>query len=249
MFPKIFAYLGTGLRQQADLLKKSRRCGICAAVFNTSEPYCSACAAELLAWTDPFCAKCGALRQTSEDCLECGRVIAPWKGIFFHSEFSGLLRDLIISFKFAANFGCLNMLGELLYNAYLNGRKKGFLNSSPPDILLPVPLHLSRLRWRGFNHSLEMSRKLALKEKLPLRPNAVIKTRSTTPQAQLDFQNRIVALKDVFIANSEEVSGKRVLVIDDVSTTGATISEVSMAVLKAGALSVDVLLLAKTSIE
>lgn len=114
------------------------------------------------------------------------------------------------------------------------------------DVLVPVPLHLERLRWRGFNQAALLARRLARQWALPLDPFGLTRTRATPPQVGLDETERRRNVAGAFaVPRPERVRRRRILLIDDVYTTGATVNECARVLKRAGARRVDVLVLAR----
>jgi ComF family protein len=114
------------------------------------------------------------------------------------------------------------------------------------DIMLPVPLHVQRLRWRGFNQAQLLARPLAHAAGVRLDPYSLERVRPTRPQVELDEKERRHNVAGAFrVLRPKAVAGRRVLLVDDVYTTGATVDECSRVLLRAGAQSVDVLALAR----
>jgi ComF family protein len=113
-----------------------------------------------------------------------------------------------------------------------------------PDALIPVPLHKKRLRWRGFNQSLLLAERLAEFWKTPLI-EPLARVRNTTPQVRLEPEARLANITGAFsVINEESVRGKRLCILDDVSTTGSTLGECVRVLLEAGAREVRALVLA-----
>jgi competence protein ComFC len=106
------------------------------------------------------------------------------------------------------------------------------------DIIVPVPLHMSRLAERGYNQAQLLSEVLAKEAALPCSPEAVSRQRNTQSQVTLNAMERQINLQDAFQAHPQLVSNKNILLIDDVYTTGATLSACAQAILEAGALAV-----------
>jgi ComF family protein len=114
------------------------------------------------------------------------------------------------------------------------------------DVIIPVPLHVSRLRWRGFNQSQHLALSLASAAGIPLDSFILERVRPTRPQVQLNEAERRRNVARAFhVARPERVRGRRVLLIDDVYTTGATVDECSRVLLRNGCAHVDVLVLAR----
>jgi len=103
-----------------------------------------------------------------------------------------------------------------------------------PDVLIPMPLHPSRLKDRGFNQSAEIAKILARTLNIPIALDACRKTRDTAPQASLPLKERGSNVKGAF-ACSMDLSGKRVAMVDDVMTSGATLNELAKTLAKQGA--------------
>lgn len=115
------------------------------------------------------------------------------------------------------------------------------------DIVVPVPLHIRRLRERGFNQSALLAGSIGKTLGIPVDVFSLKKTRTTPPQVGLTMKERMKNVKGVFQVMEENVvKGRSVLLCDDVFTTGATVSECAHILRKAGAKSVDVLTLART---
>lgn len=108
----------------------------------------------------------------------------------------------------------------------------------PVDVLIPVPLHLKRLSERGYNQAQLLAEYLARASLLPHAPDGVTRTRNTVSQVGLNRQERLTNMVDAFQANTQLVAGKSILLIDDVLTTGATLTGCAQAVRAAGAAAV-----------
>lgn len=113
------------------------------------------------------------------------------------------------------------------------------------DLIIPVPLSPNRRRQRGYNQAEILAIPLALAIQKPLAPHALAKCRETPSQVGQSASERLGNVKDAFIAHSQSVSGHRILLIDDVITTGATLNACAEALFKAGANAVFGLTLAR----
>jgi ComF family protein len=169
--------------------------------------------------------------------------LPPWNDFLFHGIYEGALRELILRGKFNGSLDALESLGRMLAALC----KEHYSTALPPQVLIPMPLHQSRLRERGLDQCLEMARPLARALDIPLRPDLLRRVSTAAPQASLDREAR-KRLRQPFVA-SPEVAGLRILLIDDICTTGATLSRATEALLAAGALSVDVAVVARTSLH
>lgn len=111
--------------------------------------------------------------------------------------------------------------------------------SPPVDLILPIPLHPKRERRRGYNQSALLARHIGEAVGLPVNGRALRRTRHTRPQVTLNPQERLENVQGAFEADSEHVGGRHVLLIDDVFTTGATMSAAAAALQAAGAATVS----------
>lgn len=120
------------------------------------------------------------------------------------------------------------------------------LGAGEYDAVVPVPLHRERLRWRGFNQSLLLARHLAARLDAPVVAHALRRTRSTDPQVDLDESARRVNVAGAFtVVRNHGFHEARVLLVDDVMTSGATVDECARALVRSGAAHVDVHVLAR----
>jgi len=102
-------------------------------------------------------------------------------------------------------------------------------------ILVPIPLNEKRLRWRGFNQAEEIGKYLSEFLKLPLVSNCLLRVKNTYPQVELTAEARKENVKDIFFCqNKREIFGKKILLVDDVYTTGATMEEAARVLKEAG---------------
>ena len=120
----------------------------------------------------------------------------------------------------------------------------------PPDadLLLPLPLHAKRLQERGFNQALEIGRHLARRTGMPLASAVCLRTRNTAPQADLHWRERAKNMRNAFSCTTD-LSGKHVILIDDVLTTGASVGECARTLKLHGAARVTVGVVARTIIN
>ena len=114
------------------------------------------------------------------------------------------------------------------------------------DLVIPVPLHLQRLRWRGFNQSLLLAQAIGRNHHVPVEPFLLERTRPTVPQTELTEKGRRSNVQGAFAVNTpERIQEAHVLLIDDVYTSGATVNECARVLRRNGAAAVDVFTLAR----
>ncbi|MDX2171374.1 MAG: ComF family protein [Deltaproteobacteria bacterium] len=114
------------------------------------------------------------------------------------------------------------------------------------DVIVPVPLHRRRLRWRGFNQSALLARSLAAHTQRAVELRALMRVRATPPQVGLGERDRRRNVARAFaVREPEHLRGRSVLLVDDVMTTGATVNECARVLRRAGATRVEVVVLAR----
>ena len=148
--------------------------------------------------------------------------------------FEGVVRVILHAFKYR---GAVSQAGLLAAAAAV---------AAPADcnVIVPIPLHATRRRERGYNQTLLIAHGLGYRMALPVAPHALERTRATESQARLDRELRFANTLGAFRTRGERLSKSRVLLLDDVVTTGATLSAAAAAVLNAGADSVSLLAVA-----
>jgi ComF family protein len=169
-------------------------------------------------------------------CALCRLGLSGFDEVFTYGSYEGSLRKLIHVFKYGGVQTLARPFGKWL--ALALPREKSF------DLIVPMPLHWRR-RWeRGFNQSALLGREISRRWNVPLR-SVVRRSRSTRPQAGLTNAKRRANVRGVFKVKMR-LEGKRVLLVDDVLTTGATAAACARALKRAGASHVAVLALART---
>ncbi|NCD25210.1 MAG: ComF family protein [Deltaproteobacteria bacterium] len=221
-----------------------RRCQVCAAVLPDARHglLCADCARLLAPRRGGYCPRCGICfadpSASIHACLACRVSAPPWSGVAFHSPYAGVLKDLVHRFKFGRDLGVARLLGELLHDAWL------VHGLDLPDLLVPVPMRPGRLVWRGFNQSVELARMLGRRIGVPVVVDGLTKMRDTVPQSTLNREERSRNVVGVFMASSR-VAGRSVTLVDDVMTTGSTLTACAKACLDAGAACVSVAVLGR----
>lgn len=151
------------------------------------------------------------------------------------------LRHALHRYKYGRDVSLAPLLGGLLHD----------MAPTPGDVdlVVPVPLHLARLRWRGFNQAQLLAAPLARAAGLRIDPHVLARVRPTTPQVGLPERERRSNVRGAFaVRDAGRVAGRRLLLVDDVYTTGATVNECARVLRRAGARSVDVLVLARATV-
>ena len=140
-------------------------------------------------------------------------------------------------------YGLDQWIGKALAE-YLNGPIP--IPEDGCDVVIPVPLHRARLRWRGFNQSALIGAAVARRIGRPLDVGSLVRTRATPPQTMRDRKERARNVRGAFaVRRPARIAGRQILLVDDVMTTGATVDECARILKVAGARRVDVLTLAR----
>jgi ComF family protein len=209
--------------------------------------FCHTCWATIMPIAGPCCPRCGrpfrsgvALSHSPRHLCGACRVYLPsftraWS--FYRLE--PPLQDAIHLFKYHRKVSLASALGKLMEAA---------CPSLPEiDVIIPVPLHSKRLREREFNQSLLLADRLGRVLRRPVSWTTLLRVRMTVPQTELRRAGRLTNLRRAFsVSNPAEVAGKRILLVDDVLTTGTTVNECAKALRKAGTSHVYVATLACT---
>lgn len=221
------------------------RCLGCQGQLATSRPplLCLDCETTLAFCRSPLCSCCGLPFVSGCDHL-CGECL---QGHFRFDLARAALHyrppvsDLILALKFGGNLNGLATMGALVERS---GQLAAF---AEPDIILPVPLHPSRLRQRGFNQALVLAQACLPFWKKKIAPALLRRHQRTTPQSLLSGQARRTNLRHAFsLVEPALVAGAEVLVVDDVFTTGSTVNACSHVLRTAGARRIEILTLARS---
>jgi len=175
-------------------------------------------------------------------CGDCILRPPPFSGARSFGYYTGELGHLVRAFKFHNRRNLVALLVPFLVGTFFDAWDRDDF-----DMVIPVPLHPERRRVRGYNQAGLLARSLANHTGIPFDNRVLIRKRSTAPQTGLTDTQRSANVRDAFgCVNPERVAGQRILLIDDVMTTGATVASASGALVRGGALRVSVLTLART---
>ena len=205
---------------------------------------CDRCAAAVVPVSEPFCPRCGqGVAPESGGCRHCARRPPAFRRARAMGAHEGVLRSAIHQFKYRDRPQLAEPLGRLLVSSARAHASD--LNGLRFDALLPVPMHPIRRRLRGYNQSERLARVLSRDLCLPLDTRSLVRTRRTRPQVGLSGDARRHNLSGAFqVLASAQVDGKTLLLVDDVATTCATLSECAATLKAAGAQAIYALTLA-----
>ncbi|MEW6245154.1 MAG: ComF family protein [Nitrospirota bacterium] len=212
-------------------------CAVCRTPL-TDDPvpfFCRRCWSAIEPFHGPSCPRChqpfpsavSLLHSPTHLCGACRKTKPAYTEAWSLYPYVPPLQEAIRLFKYGGKVTLADALAELLNRAL----------PEPPaaDLVMPVPLHPARLREREFNQSLLLADRLSRRLRIPLSFTNLVRARATEAQTRLRRSARLKNLRRAFqVRRPQEVAGKRVLLIDDVWTTGTTINECAKALRKAG---------------
>ena len=175
----------------------------------------------------------------THECHDCRTRNPYYRQVWAAYAYAPPLQDAIALFKYHGKVALADSLGALL--------AQGMPQALEADLLVPVPLHPNRLRQREFNQSLLLADRISPVLQRPVSYRNLIRTIDTQPQILLPRSARLQNLRKAFaLRDPREVIGQRILLIDDVFTTGTTVNECARVLVDAGAREVAVLTLARS---
>lgn len=222
------------------------RCLKCGKVLPEVGYLCERCVDEINFITAPYCHKCGqplVTENISEKAL-CAGCLSRKRSCFRLSRSAMVYDDsdknLILAFKFMDKTENATLLAAMLSVA---GKD---IFDAGADVIVPVPLHYTRLIKRRYNQSALIAQKLEKIVHLPVDAVSLVRHKKTRPQVEFSGRERVINVKNAFtVKYPEKIKGKRIVLIDDVMTTGSTLKECATVLTKAGAKSVDILTVAR----
>jgi len=227
------------------------RCLVCGELIeqNFAFPLCVNCRNEIHFLTSPLCPICGMPFPAGDGndhlCSSCLTEKKPYAVARSVAKYDGTILTAIHLFKYQRKIGIGKVLGNIMADFV-----SGMWEMNAFDVIIPVPLHIKRLHERGFNQAVILARILAKRFKIKLDISSLTRTLRTPPQVGLGRKERLVNVKGAFsVANPNRVEGRRILLVDDVYTTGSTLSECSRVLLAAKAKAVAVLTMARATGE
>ena len=226
-----FNQLSTALKQH---------CLLCASHDGADIGICAPCLQSLPWHTQPHCPQCG-LSTPGVNSL-CGRCLSePPAFDATHSLFSYdyPVDTMLQHYKYQHRLHLAHSFAQLLLAKIRQQAPKHI------DLIIPMPMHAARLKQRGFNQALEISRLLSSELQINLDSNICQRHKLTPPQASLPLKQRMSNIRGVFSC-THNISGLRIAIVDDVMTTGASLNELAKTLKKSGAAHVECWTIART---
>jgi ComF family protein len=237
----------SSLAKLVELLVFPSACRLCAAILERSGEriVCRGCLDRMSARRGALCPVCGRFLDGGDEDHLCGRCLADRPTFSIHrscGSYGGVLKDVILLFKYRK---CAPLSGPLALFAELS------LGGEPrlwggADRLVPVPLHRARRRDRGFNQSRLLARDIGRRRGIGVLESTLVKGRNVPAQAGLRAVARERNVVGAYsVRRPDRVQGKVLILVDDVTTTGATIRECAKVLMDAGAKEVRAITLAQ----
>lgn len=213
-------------------------CVFCGSAGSQGQDLCSSCKA-ILPFQNTACLQCGAALMFTMpmcgDCLKKPPVFDRTYPLFTYQE---PVNSLILKLKFNTRLVYARLLADLWLRQYRDCLDR------LPDCIIPIPLHPVRLRERGFNQAVALARPIASALRIPLNVSHCIRTRNTESQTGLSASDRLANVRKAFALKSI-LPAKRVALLDDVMTTGSTVSALASVLKQSGVEQVDVWVMAR----
>lgn len=211
-----------------------RNCLLCLAPC--AGDLCDACHDSLPQLPAGHCPSCLLPTNDARICGACLTNPPVWTRVIAALPYAFPVDALIRSLKYQENLALAPVLARLLITK---------LSCFPaPDAIVPVPLHPARLQERGFNQAIEIGRHLSRQMGVPLLPHACVRTKNTLSQTELSWKKRRSNMRNAF-ACTTRFAQKHVVILDDVMTSGATLSELARVIRKQGASEISVWVIAR----
>jgi len=218
-------------------------CGVCEGELRRGDGIvCADCWRSLEAIDSPFCQKCGLPLSTFNDlCSACAVREHIYSFARSYGLFDDLFQKIIHLFKYRRKLSLAGPLSALMTQMVEADRRFSCM-----EALVPVPLHPVRHRVRGYNQSQLLAQNLSRETGRALLLGALFRTVNTRSQSKLSLSERVTNVRNAFrVRDPEQVRDKRILLVDDVLTTGSTVDACSAALLSAGATQVSVITVAR----
>lgn len=225
--------LGFWLCNDASRLLWPTRCLVCGEAGGEAWDLCPACA-DALPWHGRACRQCALPLPGSDAGAVCGACLSsspPLAEAHAACLYAAPIDRLLPRFKFHEDLAAGRLLAQLMADA--------FARLPRPDALVPVPLHRSRLRRRGYDQALELAKPIARALRVPLRDDLLLRVRATAAQSERDAAARRRNVRGAFAAPPRTDLPAHVVLVDDVMTTGATLHAAAKALRRAGVARVD----------
>jgi ComF family protein len=220
-------------------------CAFCQNPIETSACglLCDTCRAELVDGRQacPRCGVSGLVADAAGKCLRCKDERFSFDRVVRLGGYAGSLRSAVLRIKTAPERALATAMGDLLAVS-----RSAECAALEPDAVVPIPMHWSRRMWRGVNSPETIAERLGRRLGVPSASHLLVRRRRTAPQASLSPTKRVANVRGAFrVRKHPDLSGARLLLVDDIMTTGATVNEAAKMLCRGGASFVGVVVLAR----
>jgi len=203
-------------------------CGVCDKPLEKDERVvCEECMSQMQFISEPYCLRCGKPTKGEKVCMDC--FIHPHKLLRTRAlgVYTGVLASLIHLLKYTRRLSLAARLGKMMSKLVI---EDNFLSKA--QLIVPVPLHPTRMRERGYNQSELLAKNIGEYLNIPMSKKSLLRVRNTKSQTRLAPEKRRENVKGAFMVKGpEHVANKHILLVDDVFTTGATLDECAIALI------------------
>ncbi|CAG0972703.1 orotate phosphoribosyltransferase [Methylophilaceae bacterium] len=210
---------------------------LCAAANGGDLAICPECLKDMPWHRQSACPQCGLASSDNHICGHCLKSPPAFDSTHALFRYEYPLDAMLQHYKYRQTLNIAKTFSELM--------TASFPLDQPFDRIIPMPLHPKRLAERGFNQSVEIARLLSKRLRMPLDSGACTRIKFSPPQASLPLKTRIKNMRGAFHCDAT-LSGERVMLVDDVMTTGASLHELAATVKSAGASHVECWVVART---
>jgi len=221
-------------------------CSACLTDHVTHDRLCQGCGTDLLALVAlPYCPRCGAtlgpnIPVRDDGCWQCPPTLPKFRQVFRLGPYTGPLRRIVRRTKYHRQYDMVARSAAMLAE-----RVTAQNDDAPPEVVMPVPMHWRRRLWRGYDHAQQLARAIARRLGVSLG-DELLRVRHTPPQTSMSRTQRVKNVREAFgMVRKPALDGLRVLLVDDVTTTGATADEATRTLLAAGVSAVRLAVIAK----
>lgn len=209
-----------------------RRCPVCSRiVIPKGELICPGCMKKLSWVRRPTCKKCGkeVISDTIEYCYDCTKHKRSFDYGLSLINYDDAASRSMAQIKYNNKREYLDFYAEAMYRG-MGAR----IRRMKADAFIPIPVHPTRMKTRGFNQAEELAARLSLKSGIPVNTSILKRSKKTAPQKSLNPSERLKNLEMAFLVNGLPREIRSVILVDDIYTTGSTIEACTRALKKAG---------------
>ena len=247
MIKTLYNLASTFIKDTVEIAMPSLCVG-CNKKHSTKHNYCDSCLVELLSLAAcNYCPRCGATAGSfakaniETGCVQCPTPMPKFARVYRIGPYQGAVKNSIRLLKYNSHFRAIDHLANLLCSTIQHDPNPQYY-----DAIIPIPMFWFSKITRGIDHTQTIAHLVARELNVP-HLNSLYKQKNIPPQVKLSRAKRIENVSGAFgIKNSKAIADKNILLIDDVTTTGATASEAAKILLNAGCSRVDLAVIAKS---